>query len=105
MKPNFIRKNWKKIENALLAVDFFVSINDFSPHDTENRHLSAVWRHYLEHRLLFPLWWGAVWRGKEINSCGASTFSLRQQTSGFEPFGVSTKESGGSSILVGKPKP
>lgn len=52
------------------------------------------------HRLLFPLGRRAVWRSTEINSCSAPTFSLRQQTSGFEPFGVSTKECGGPCILM-----
>lgn len=51
------------------------------------------------HRLLFPLGWRGR-GGKEKNSCGAPTFSLGQQTSGFEPLGVSTKESGGPSILM-----
>lgn len=51
------------------------------------------------HRLLSPLGWRE--RGcKEKNSCGAPTFSLGQQTSSFEPLGVSTKESGGPSILM-----
>lgn len=44
---------------------------------------------------------GGECRGaKKKNSCGAQTFSLGQQTRGFEPLGVSTKESGGPSILM-----
>lgn len=81
----------------------------FSPHkqiplagsDTENWSFSGVLGELLKHTGCCSHSGGRGRGGaKEKNSCGAPTFSLGQQTSGFEPLGVSTKESGGPSILM-----
>lgn len=96
----------ERIEEGELSA---VSVSIFLPFPHKSRSLSQVpiprtgasegfGRTTTAHRLLSPLGWRE--RGcKEKNSCGAPTFSLGQQTSSFEPLGVSTKESGGPSIL------